>query len=389
MIPVSVFLKLSALMLVPGSASPQTRALIVGGGPSIKYNQVGIESNVRYVERLFGDAIPHKILFADGDPKSLTVLYIDDANKTLYREPKIKQLDGASQPEIVKSQIADLATGIANSPKTTALLYFTGHGTGGGNYDNNEFGMWKMSPLTVTQLAADIQPIPKANPVVVVMVQCFSGGFANLLFADGNPKGEVLDRDICGFFSSVAQRMSAGCQPTTNESDYHDFSGYFFAALSGTTRMGTMLSKPDYNHDGKVGMNEAFAYSLISDVSMDTPVCTSDAFLRRFVPTPDATVFATPYAKIKAWAGPSQLAALEGLSDQLKLTGEDRAAKSFADMSNYTMDSDDSKFVKGLRFVRLAKSVVLAHTLETGTDKVLKDRFHRLIDAESKNPLVD
>jgi len=363
--------------------------LIVGGGPSVKYNQVGIESNVRYVERLFGDAIPHKILFADGDPKSLTVLYIDEANKTLYREPKIKQLDGASQPDVVKAQIADIATSIADAPKTTALLYFTGHGTSGGNYDNNEFGMWKSKPLTVTDLAADIQPIPKANPVVVVMVQCFSGGFANLLFADGNPKGEVVDRDICGFFSSVAQRMSAGCQPTTNESDYHDFSGYFFAALTGTTRMGTMLAKPDYNHDGKVGMNEAFAYSLIADVSMDTPVCTSDAFLRRFVTMEDATVFATPYAKITAWATPSQLAALNGLSTQLKMTGEDRASRAFADMSNYAMDSENPSFVKELRFVRLAKSIVLAHALETGTDKVMKDRFHRLIDAESKNPLVD
>ena len=41
------------------------------------------------------------------------------------------------------------------------------------------------------------------------------------------------------------------------------------------------MSGADYNHDGRVGMDEAFAYSLIHDTSIDVPVCTSDIYLRQ------------------------------------------------------------------------------------------------------------
>ena len=109
-----------------------------------------------------------------------------------------------------------------------------------------------------------------------------------------------------------------------NEAEYHDFTSYFFAALTGRDRVGRRVKGSDYNHDGRVGMNEAYCYTLINDESIDVPVCTSDVFLRRFVLMPDDTVFRSPWKSVLSWADPAQKAALEGLSSRLKLNGEDR-----------------------------------------------------------------
>jgi hypothetical protein len=136
-------------------------------------------------------------------------------------------------------------------------------------------------------------------------------------------------------------------------------------------------------------MNEAFAYSLVKDDSIDTPVCTSDTFLRRFVTTPEAEVFQTAYSKVRAWASPSQIVALEGLSKFLELEGESRLADAYARFGNIRIDTDSIKEVKTIRFVRLAKSIVLAQTLRATGSPALKSRFAELLQAESRNPLRD
>ena len=113
-------------------------------------------------------------------------------------------------------------------------------------------------------------------------------------------------------------------------------------------------------------MNEAFAYALIHDVSIDTPTCTSDVFLRRFVKVPDGVVFATPYSDVLPWAAPAQRAALEALSAALNYTDEGRLATAYAkvqQMSGEDADEEDEHEAQIIRFVRLSKSVVLAHRL--------------------------
>src|SRR5581483_7127147 len=109
-----------------------------------------------------------------------------------------------------------------------------------------------------------------------------------------------------------------------NEAEYRDFTSYFFAALTGQDRVGRPVTGADYNHDGRVGMDEAYCYALANDDSIDVPVCTSDVFLRRFVPPTDAQVFQARFSQAQAWAPPAQRAALDALSDWLHLQGEDR-----------------------------------------------------------------
>ncbi len=371
-----------------GSEMP-IRTLIVGGGPDLEHNQAAIESNVRYVQRLLPASSPVRVLFADGNPDSKTVLCEDANKRSYYRSPQINRIDGPSDAEHVRAELATVSKEAAADPQRPVLLYFTGHGSPNqrSQFTNNRYDLWGGRDLSVHTLARSLAAFPKQTPITLVMVECFSGAFGNLVFQNGDSEGELADLNVCGFFASLPNREAAGCTPEINEANYRDFTSYFFAALSGTDRLGHPLSGADYNHDGKIGMNEAFVYALIHDDSIDTPVCTSDVFLRRFVSSNDREVMSTPYRQVRSWASPSQLAGLEALSSLVGLSGEDRFARAYDHFMEINAASEDLGDVHLIRFVRLAKSVVLAHRLAGSSDEGLKARFASLVRAESGNPL--
>jgi hypothetical protein len=370
-------------------SSAPLKVLIVGGGPDRKNNQVAIESNVRYVNKLLPFGSSSRVLFANGDPNSKNVLCEDDNNRPYYRIPNLPRLDGPSNFSAFKFEMNGLSQQAASTPSSPVLLYFTGHGGPDepSGFQNNVYDMWAGNELSVHELAKALDSLPRETPVTVVMVECFSGAFGNLLFDGGNPAGGLVDRPICGFFASVPQRMAAGCTPEINEADYKDFTGYFFAALSGVDRMGRHINGADYRHDGHIGMDEAYAYALIHDDSIDTPVCTSDVFLRRFVTTPDRVVMATPYSHVRAWASAPQKAALDALSENLGLSGDFALHEAYNRFIHMDLDSEALEDTRLIRFVRLGKSIVLAHDLTTTASRETKARYEQLIRLEAGNPL--
>lgn len=354
--PIFALLTLLPSVLTPAPAP--LRCVIFGGGPSPQYNQVAIESNVRYVYGLLPTQVSSTILFADGLADTATVQFLatkTEAQKSLrslfgdgprpakgapflqYRNSDIPRRDGSTTPDTVTGVFDKLAGEREANP---LLLYFTGHGSPGRGpgdadhnpYDNNHYDLWGNTPLTTVALAKHLEKLPEKRPVTMVMVQCFSGAFGNLLFAGGDPKGELIKRPFCGFFATVKEREAAGCTPEVEEEEYHDFTSYFFAALTGKDRLGRKSVQPDYNKDGKVGMDEAFAWTQINEESIDVPVVTSDVFLRRFVPmAKDEDITEVSWADVQKFASPAQRAALEGLSEKLGPTaqGDDRIKVAF------------------------------------------------------------
>lgn len=495
-----LWLPLATRAHAPGGELP-LRVLIVGGGPNLINNQVAIESNVRYVGKLLPANTPRTTLFADGDANHSTVLYDDDLraqpigeqlfslinpnssdeSSLHYRKPNLgAKLDGASRQEDISRVFGQLTQAESGDPGGhQLLLYFTGHGSPGRqSYDNNMYDLWEegrntqqngRAALTVRDLSHQMARLPNDVPITLVMVQCFSGAFANLIFDNGDPKGELAKRDICGFFATVPDRVAAGCTSAVNEAEYRDFTSFFFAALTGRDRVGRRVTGADYNGDGRVGMDEAYYYTLIHDDSIDAPVCTSDVFLRRFVPAVDRELFQTSYKEVRQWASIPQRATLDALSDKLKLGGNSRLSAAYAEfastlnqagqnrrqMGEYraardrfraiqsdnksmllrqfpnlklsegaarrearqaaiaqlTREADQGKWkdlldadaavdkaerimeeqeIAGsqvIRFVRLAKSVILAHRLREGNEAGLKERYARLIAAESRTLL--
>ena len=332
------------------AGSPLIRAVIVGGGPTLEYNQAAIESNVRYVGKLLPADAERTTLFADGSPAQATVQVEDtpplfsagerlldlafydpdtrDAADLHYRKPNVgAKLDGPATPDALTELFSTLAREDASAPQPKPLLlYFTGHGSPGNRrYENNVYNMWGDKKFSERQLAQQIARLPENVPVTLIMVQCHSGGFANLIFEGGWPDGKPIARDFAGFFASEADRAAAGCTAEVDEADYRDFTSYFFAALTGRDRLGGQVAGADYDGDGRVGMNEAFCYTLANDRSIDTPVCSSDIFLRRFAPLSERALAAVPFRSVRAWATAAQRYALDALAKSLhRDRGENR-----------------------------------------------------------------
>lgn len=353
-------------------------------------NQAAIESHVRYVHSLLPANVQRRVLFADGSWRTRSVQYLD-GRRLRYRPPRLPRIDGATTRRGFDAAWRRFVMPRADGP---LLLYFTGHGSPDAkrNLDNNVFDLWGGGALSVRDLAARVSELPDDTPVVVVMAQCFSGAFANLLFEGGRPDGAPVERDIVGFFAATKDRPASGCTPEINEADYTDFSSVFFAALSGVDRLGRRVVGADFDQDQRVGMNEAFAYALIHQATSDVPVAMSDVFLRRFVKKPDHETMATPYSRLLSWASPAERAALEGLSEALGLRGEHRLRAAYDiefGPGAGPRDVDDVISAHRLRFIRLAKSVVLARTLLQSGDRARIARFERLRAAEARNPLVE
>ena len=355
LLPMKTPLLFALGLLLGGSAFAQNaaplRTLIVSGGPDTEYNQYAIESNARYVESLTGQSSWRRIHFADGKLNSRTISVAQNSpafrarralawildedlpeDKVVAQASTLKQIDGASTPASVARALLDFSQ---PTPGQRGLLYFTGHGSPGGSqffpdYQNTTFALWNDNEVSVREVARSLSAWPAQNPLFVVMVQCHSGGFANLIFQDGDPKKPLLNRDIAGFFSATGQRMAAGCTSEVNERDYQDFTTHFFAALSGISRDGRKVSGADYDHNGAVSGSEAFAWAGLNDLSIDVPVSTSDAYLRSLFASPDDSWSSTPYAQIVASAKPWQIALLDGLSARLNLKGEARVAAALA-----------------------------------------------------------
>jgi len=326
------------------AAESPLHALLIGGGPDTNGNGAEIESHLRYAAQLLPPGTNCFIHFTDGKSRAKTVSFTDSAKlkpgrralnvllpdndfgpETQTRAPKLGvKINGAAQQDPIRRSVGRLADDAAKHP-APALIYFAGHGSHNTrNEENNYFNLWDQERFYVSNLSAELARLPASTPIVLVMVQCYSGAFANVIFRHADPSNELDDHDIAGFFAAAKDRTAAGCGSETNEPDYQDFSSYFFGALSGRDRAGQPIDGADYDGNRTVSLHEAFCFALIHDGSSDTPTCTSDAFLRRFASVPDPELYATLFEKIMAAATPAQRAVLKALSEQLELSGEDR-----------------------------------------------------------------
>ena len=393
------FLSLSLACTIACVSATHARdhVLTIGGGYSPAGNQISLERNVVFFNKLLAEQLPsdtaHDLYFADGkspnpdlqfEPKEVKIpkanllaaaLFGSTKNiKLEYRNNELKDVRGASSPSEVEAWFKDTGSKLVAGDRL--ILYITAHG-GRGHKDkkhNTKIFMWNNQSLEASKLAEHIAGLPEGVSVVTVMVQCYSGGFANLIFDGADPKKAEAKRSICGFYATVQDRVAAGCTPDINEEDYDEYSSHFWAALRGKNRVERDVTKPDYDGDGAVSFEEAHAFTMISSHSLDIPIKTSGAFLRRHSKMeekdkPDLLhAEKTPYFELLTHARPADLAALDALSARLGLTSAKRgeeARKKAEEVSKKRKELQDKSKEK--------KKTIDAHRREISRD--LKNRW--------------
>lgn len=279
--------------------------LVLGGGYSPSGNQVSLESNVKYFRNIrndigLGKAVSYTY-FADGrqngrdlqffDPKfnipQINLVFAELFGKTKgianqYRSNQLNP-DGPSSIKSVDNWF-NIQKKLTGSQKN--IIYFTGHGGKGASKSpyNTTAYLWENAKLRVSDFVKKLDQLPPQQSTILIMVQCYSGGFANVLFQDGDPKKELSKNPRAGFFSTIQSRVAAGCTPDIREENYQEYSTSFWEALSGKSRMGKIIIQPDFNDDGKTSLTEAHSYVSINSNTIDVPLKTSDVLLRKYLP---------------------------------------------------------------------------------------------------------
>ncbi len=346
-----------ALLIILGTlASAKDHVLTIGGGFSPAGNQVSLERNVIFFEKLLAERLPagigHDLYFADGTSPRPDLQFqvegedVPEANRLMaglfgseddlenqYRNNTLENVRGVSSPAEVERWFREEGSKLESGDRL--ILYVTAHGSRSGQKDNKfntKIWMWDRKTIDAAKLAGLIKGLPEGVSVMSVMVQCFSGGFSHLIFEGNNAKKGGNGRSVCGFYATVCDREAAGCTPDVNEANYDEFSSHFWAALRGKTRMEEKVAGCDYDEDGRVSFEEAHAYAILTSRNIDVPVKTSDAYLRvhsklRSKDQKDLLGHDTPYSEIARLAGPVERAVLVGLSEQLGLEGEKRGSE--------------------------------------------------------------
>jgi len=296
--------------------------LVVAGGGRREMNEISLEKNVLFFQRTlkvlgFNPAIA-TIFFANGNDGQATVRYVDARGIDRYKVPQIPNLKGAATLRNVETWLRQQGTKKTTSPN---FFYFTGHGFHyEENYENNFFALWGDQEFTVRRYTALLDQLPTQTPVVTVMAQCYSGGFANLIYRGGNPRNVVASHNRCGFFATVKTRPSVGCTPEVDEADYVDYSSSFFSGLSGRKRTGEPITRPDYNQDGQVSYAEAHAFAKIDSETIDVPISTSESWLQQQVsPQQREQIWGQPIQGLLKTASPERSQVVTRLAKRLRL----------------------------------------------------------------------
>lgn len=364
----------------PALAVAKDFFLTIGGGPRPDNNQVSLERNVFFHQQVLAERRPdrpaYELYFADGKSGNRDLQYrvpdfkaacppagrilaevLGDAASMdlLYRAHSLDNVTGPSDPQVLRRRLHDLAKDL--KPGDRLFLYATAHGGPAKKPDdkgkvadkdsgsakdhhsdpqvvNTSLYCWNTTSITASEFADWLDSLDPEVSVMLVMVQCYSGGFAQTIFNGADADRGLAPHARFGFFAQVHDRPAAGCTPDIDQADYQEYSSFFWAALAGHTRTGTPITSADYDQDGEVSFAEAHAYAVLESDTIDVPVRTTDVLLRTFSergsdsadkkPEPADTKplmakLAGPLSGLVDKARPEERAILVGLSKRLAL----------------------------------------------------------------------
>jgi hypothetical protein len=358
--------------LCPSRATAKDFFLTIGGGPRPDNNQVSLERNVFFHQQVLEERRPdrpsYELYFADGKSGNRDLQYRVPNFQTaappvtrilaevlgnaaamdlFYRSHELGNPTGPADPQVLRRRLRDLAKELKSGDRL--LIYATAHGGPAkkpaekdkpadkdrptdAESVNTSLYCWNTTQITASELADWLDQLDPGVKVMLVMVQCYSGGFGHTIFNGADADRGLAPHARFGFFAQIHDRPAAGCTPDIDQADYQEYSSFFWAALAGHTRTGTPITTADYDNDGVISFAEAHAYAVLESDTIDVPVRTTDILLRTFSkcgpneadkkPPSDTTPselvkFTGPLTPILDKAKPEERAILVGLSARL------------------------------------------------------------------------
>ncbi len=307
-----VFLGLT-LAFLNNALKAEDYFLTIGGGYTPQQNQASLEANVLFFQKLLSEkhASPfqHRIFFADGlnDQADLQVLSAarpsTEPLKELigrlhrrgppgfagrsveYRNHQVPNVAGANSPKLIHEAISEIAGKAKKGDRL--LIYVTAHGGEGPDDDprNTTISCWNKESITREEFTQWLEEVPDSVPVIMVMAQCYCGGFADTIFETDGKREKFASKPRVGFFAQQHNLPAAGCRPDIEHDQ--EFSSYFWGTIAGQSRNGEPITGADINGDSKISFDEAFANAVIIGDTIDIPLKTSDVLLHRFSRIPD------------------------------------------------------------------------------------------------------
>jgi hypothetical protein len=293
-------------LLGAGPAAADSAVWLIGGGSEPDNTQVQIEQNLRWLEGLLLDRnLAVRTYFALGDEPGKDIAYFDpevsaastEGIGTLarifgepleaglgYRRHELRSLAGSTLKE---SLISDLTLDFSrHDAGSDVLVVFNGHGgLDTSNVQNNYLKLWGDEDLDVGEVRDILDVIPPDVTTRFVMTQCYSGAFQSLVDLQSRKPAQGAGK-TCGFMSESALEMAEGCGLIVNEAGLRDYTTFFFAGLSGETRLGEPadVAAFDFDDNRRASFREAHFYALANAHSADLPRSTSEAYLTEWTP---------------------------------------------------------------------------------------------------------
>jgi len=334
--------------------------LTIGGGESPTNNQVSLEKNILYLQRFLSDSglgsMSNDIFFANGKDLGRDIQFVDpttppprvnallaqvfdreDNLEASYRSHSIPGVRGPANRAALGKWFDTEAPKLHEGDRL--FIYFSGHGGAGKPARNTTLALWGEGGMPVKEFISLLDKVDPKVQVVLIMVQCHAGGFADVIFKDAQAGTQMNGSHRCGFFATTPERMAAGCTSDIDEDNYKEYSTYFWAALYGKTRTGQSVRRPDYDADGHISLAEAHAYVQINSDTIDIPLATSDIFLRSCSKAekgkPDMINAEDDVETLLGVSRPDQRAVITELSKQLELKQDTRMAETRALSDKY------------------------------------------------------
>ncbi len=298
-------LAMAALTLLLKPALAADYVVTLGGGYIREGNQASLEANVLFVQELFSDSaatpVQHFVYFADGespeadlqvmaDPKQFVPPPVTELlsqlhrrrgiSRVAYRNHRVPKLAGSLDPVAIRERFESLGKTLTADDRL--IVYVTAHGSAGERQDpfNTTLDCWNNTKISAREFTQWLDALPKESDVIMVMAQCYCGGFSHTLFQDFDPERGLAIQLRAGFFAQQHNLPAAGCRPDIEYDQ--EFSSYFWGAFAGRSRNGVPITGCDLDRDGRISFAEAHAYAVFASETIDIPLKSSEVLLKTF-----------------------------------------------------------------------------------------------------------